>query len=354
MLRGKALSTMSSSPTMASRLAGRVLGYRREILGFGLGAVTFCPVLTGDDFFEHKFTTNKNPDDIIDFYSTEDFLQILGIFPLAIHFVLAGVQWDLEKENTMAVHNAMEISFTLEEREEQAEDGSTVVAFFQKRERFKNFVPLTRFLLWDQVQCYGYNRKGDGTVEVFHRGEFFNGPFPVRLLVMLHSRYVIWATEKHINSPAFGSATLEAQEEQRSNIPLHAVKDFFRRLSLAHQIAMESGKIAATSSIDESERTLKKLQRLQESPTDLYVTTLRKANLKRRMSTLGVADHETQAAIDAAMKSLSQSKEGKDAATAAVQELMAQSKPKVEEMPTRYGGAFAGKQLKGMPEGQSM
>ena len=45
----------------------------------------------------------------------------------------------------------MEISFTLEEEED--DDG--VVGFFQKRERFKNFIPLTSFLLWDQVQCYG-------------------------------------------------------------------------------------------------------------------------------------------------------------------------------------------------------
>ena len=65
--------------------------------------------------------------------------------------------------------------------------------------------------MWDQVQCYGYNRKEDGSIEVFHRGEHFFGPFPVRLLVQLHARYVIWATEKHINSPTFGSPDLEKQ-----------------------------------------------------------------------------------------------------------------------------------------------
>lgn len=67
-------------------------------------------------------------------YSTEDFLQILGVFPLAIHFVLSGVEWDTEKENTMAVHKSMEISFELQEREEETADGEKVVAFFQKRE----------------------------------------------------------------------------------------------------------------------------------------------------------------------------------------------------------------------------
>ena len=65
------------------------------------GAIAGMPMLTGEEFFEHKFVTKKDPDDIADFYSTEDFLQILGLFPFAIHFVLSGVEWDLERENTM-------------------------------------------------------------------------------------------------------------------------------------------------------------------------------------------------------------------------------------------------------------
>lgn len=81
--------------------------------------------------FKHKFTTKKDPDAVVDFYSTEDFLQILGVqppaadgppsaratrlrdpdaapptpagvFPIAIHFVLAGVNWDPKAENTSA------------------------------------------------------------------------------------------------------------------------------------------------------------------------------------------------------------------------------------------------------------
>merc|ERR1719486_355465 len=109
----------------------------------------------------------------------------------------------------MKVHNAMEISFELQEREETTEAGETVVAFFQKVERFKNFIPLTPFLMWDQTQCYGYNRREDGTCEVFHRGQNFYGPLPVRWLVQMHAMYVIWATEKHINSPLFGTKELE-------------------------------------------------------------------------------------------------------------------------------------------------
>ena len=41
------------------------------------------------DFFSHVIVEKgKDPDAIVDFYSTEEFLQILGIFPFAISFVL--------------------------------------------------------------------------------------------------------------------------------------------------------------------------------------------------------------------------------------------------------------------------
>lgn len=315
---------------------------------FVAGAITAMPCLTGEEFFEHKFITTKDPDAIIDFYSTEDFLQILGVFPLAIHFVLAGVQWDLERENTMSVHNAMEISFYLTEEETTTPEGETVVGFFSKTERFKNFIPFTRFLMWDQTQVYGYNRREDGSSEVFHRGKVFYGPFPVRLLVQLHAYYVIWATEKHINSPAFGVADLEAQEHQRSNIPLHALRDFVERITVAHQIMIESGKLAAGASTEEAQDTLKKLKKLKANPTAAYVNTVKRANLKRHHSTVEVDDAEGQKTINSAFASLSKSADGQQAAAEAMAELM-RTPEIVESTNPRYGGAFKGRQIRGRP-----
>jgi hypothetical protein len=302
------------------------------------------PMAAGDNFFEHTFVTDKNPDDIVDFYSTEDFLQILGVFPMAIHFVLSGVNWDTEKENTMTVHNAMEISFSLEEQEVETEDGQKVVAFFQKRERFKNFIPLTPFLMWDQVQCYGYNRREDGTCEVFHRGENFSGPLPIRLLVQLHARYVIWATQKHMNSPAFGCGDLELQEHQRSNVPLHVLTDFFHRLYVAQKVAIESGKLAAGAPTEKAEKTLKTLTRLKGSPTMAYVN--RKSNLKRTVSQLELSDPEAQAVVDAVLHNLGKSAKGKAAGMAALDELMVRS---VEVQEPVYGGAYKAKVVKLRP-----
>jgi len=339
-------SMMGRGKAMFGRLAGKLQNppviFTKARLAFAAGALSAMPVMGGDDFFEHKFITDKAADDVVDFYSTEDFLQILGVFPMAIHFVLAGVQWDTSKENTMDVYNAMEISFEITEREETTENGDTVVAWFQKRERFKNFIPFTPFLMWDQVQCYGYNRREDGKLEIFHRGEYFHGPLPIRLLVQLHARYVIWATAKHINSPVFGSGDLEMNEHQRSNVPLHVVSDFFHRLSVAYAVATEAGKLAASAAdTAQAEKTLKVLQKLREDPGTAYLT--RKSNLKRSKTQIEMADPEAQAAVDVVLSSLGKTAAGREVAQVALDDMI---RPQMEVQEPRYGGAFKAKMIK--------
>lgn len=334
---------------MLGRIAGRVASsvrarmptsmpviYTPARAAFLAGAVMASPIVDGEQFFEHSFETTKELDAIQDFYSTEDFLQILGVFPMAIHFVLAGVQWDLDRENTMDVYNAMEISFTLEEDE--------ATGFFQKRERFKNYIPFTKILLWDQVQCYGHRRREDGKMEIFHRGEYINGPLPVRWLVKLHAMYVIWAVEKHINSPVFGNGDLEANEHQRSNVPVYVLNDFIKRITLAYEIAKESGSLAASTKPAEAEATLKKLRKLRQSPDTQFVATLQKHNLKRQMS-IGINDPEAQSAIDSAVAALSKSAAGREAAKEAMKSVSMH--PEVVSQKPRYGGAFDLKVLKG-------
>ena len=56
--------------------------------------------------------------------------------------------------------------------------------------------------------------------QVHHRGEKFYGPWPVRLAISLHQRYVLWACDKFINSPAFGTGDIDRQEEELATIPL--------------------------------------------------------------------------------------------------------------------------------------
>merc|ERR1719310_1400181 len=101
------------------------------LTGGGL-VLSFQVMADSTDFFEETFITTKDPDAIVDFYSTEDFLQILGIFPFAIHAILAGVEWDAKAEQPNTVWNMMRISFDITEKEEQI-NGQDVVTFFNKR-----------------------------------------------------------------------------------------------------------------------------------------------------------------------------------------------------------------------------
>jgi len=221
------------------------------------------------DFFQASFKTTKDPDAIVDFYSTEDFLQILGVFSFATHAILAGVEWDAKEEMTNTVWNTMRISFDITEKEENI-NGQDVVTYFNKRERFIQYIPFTKILLWDQVQNYGYRVMPDGQIMVNHEGESFYGPWPVRMLVGLHARYVIWATEKHINSPLFGTEDLEAAEHQRSNIPAYVAQQWLDSLRQSQEDAIAKSKLAGKNS-EHQEATLKSIKRLQRRKTTIMV-----------------------------------------------------------------------------------
>lgn len=300
---------------MATRV-GRIAGlagraYRATVSPFGLMTIgstaatlvyTFQQYADEKDWFNYSFKTTKDPDAIVDFYSTEDFLQILGIFPISIHMILAGVEWDNKSENTMDVWNTMRISFDITEKEEKI-DGKDVVTMFNKRERFVQYIPFTRYLLWDQVQNYGYKMLPDGTIQVIHNGESFYGPWPVRLAAKLHAEYVVWATEKHINSPIFGTQDLEAQEHQRSNIPLHVVNNFLADLTNKQEAVVAKAKATGGSSA-EQEQTLKKLKRLRRQQTTMYVDNKSGHEILSGNVRVRAEDPSAQKAIESAMRDI--------------------------------------------------
>ena len=55
--------------------------------------------------------------------SSQEFLQILGVIPLGLNLILAGVTWDDNRDNAMNVWNMMEISFDITKKEIEMEDG---------------------------------------------------------------------------------------------------------------------------------------------------------------------------------------------------------------------------------------
>jgi hypothetical protein len=103
----------------------------------------------------------------------------------------------------------MEASFVIKEEEEEI-DGQMVKTDFQRYERFIDYVPIlhgegNKILLWDQTWTFGFRRTEDGLTEVYHRGHRFYGPWPIRIIIHLHQKFVLWACKQYITSDAFGS-----------------------------------------------------------------------------------------------------------------------------------------------------
>jgi hypothetical protein len=179
--------------------------------------------------------------------------------------------------------------------------------WFNKKETFQDVAPafLGGFTLWTMTQNFGYHLKDDGTCEVYHHGETFNGFFPIRLLFQIHSHYVIWATEKYINSPAFGVEDKESDlEEQRHNIPLHVFKNFIERLHV--EVEKEKENKTNLEQKTELEHTLRRLKTIQENTHKAAslprLRTLRSHKTNVTRAHLIIDDKETKDTIEAAMR----------------------------------------------------
>ena len=133
---------------------------------------------------------------------------------------------------------------------------------------------------------------------------------------------------------------------------MHVFQDFLKRLQLAQQVAIESGKLVAGSDTEKAERALAKIKQLRRSHTEAYVEALRKSTIKRQVTMFEVpGDRDAQAAIDTALASMSKTKEGKAAAAEALEGLMnhpdvIKGKAEVVNEEPRYGGVFRGRALK--------
>ena len=90
----------AASPTLARRLATTAAAPATPLLqrpsvillAGGTGGVLLQTYFgTADDFFEKKYITNKNPDDIMEFYQAEDLLKIFTFgLPFIFEFVMGG------------------------------------------------------------------------------------------------------------------------------------------------------------------------------------------------------------------------------------------------------------------------
>ena len=71
--------------------------YRTLFSLLGLGGLT-CGIqqFYGSDkkFFEYKFETKADPEELEDFYHNEDFMQIYCVFPFMQKIMMRGSSWD--------------------------------------------------------------------------------------------------------------------------------------------------------------------------------------------------------------------------------------------------------------------
>jgi len=226
----------------------------------------------------------------------------------------------------------MEVSFEIIEHEEEV-DGETKLVSFLRHERFIDWFPLLadlgiKILLWDQTWRYGFDRLPDGTIEVYHRCEHFTGPWPIRLIVAIHQRYVQWGCEKFINGDSFGTEDLDRQQEELACIPLHVVKTFVGKLRAEKAKALEAQRKEVgrdPASIEKAEAELQQLDKLSEQAASSISVAKRplertSSSSRRRAAAkkLVVGDAATQEVLSMAM----QEAKGNLAVKAAVNELV--------------------------------
>lgn len=203
--------------------------------------------------------------------------------------------------------------------------------------------------MWDQTWNYGFKKLDDGSYEVFHHGESFYGPWPVRLIVMLHQRYVLWACERYINSEVFGTDDVDEQQEQLACIPLHEFRAFMSKLRVEKQRDLEAKERDPTcgkDAIAEAKAAVANLKGLEEAssstisvatrPVRRQITAKAGTFAVKERSTLVVGDSKTQEALANALKDAKGNKEINDAIT----KLKRSATTKMERRPTRAARKF--------------
>eukprot|EP00929_Paragymnodinium_shiwhaense_P086988 TRINITY_DN47331_c0_g1_i1.p1 TRINITY_DN47331_c0_g1~~TRINITY_DN47331_c0_g1_i1.p1 ORF type:complete len:440 (+),score=101.64 TRINITY_DN47331_c0_g1_i1:158-1477(+) len=332
--------TMNANPFLAfengcARLLSKGGGLMTSKVTVPLPLAFFCGCVTmqyyfgtSDDFFYGSFTTAKDPDDLAEFYQAEDLLKIIAVHPILFDLFMNKVEADTaetnehnvllsEDETRFSVKSlGLQVSFEILQQEELI-DGESKPTSFMRHERFIDWTPLLddvgiKVLLWDQTWIYGFKRREDGRFEVYHRGEKFVGPWPVRFLVYLHQHYVLWACEKYINGRSFGTEDLDAQQEELACLPLHVFKEIVGKLVEAKANKLETLQKEEDrnhAAIEQTSKTIQKLSELAERDAS-SIAIVKRAQVAGSMASASsvkviASDAETQEVLAAAMKDVS-------------------------------------------------
>lgn len=188
-----------------------------------------------DNFYDKRFILECDPDDLADFYGSENFMDLYCILPFMGTLMMRGSYFD----DDGTVHSQglpfgeLLVSMVFSDSDEDG-DGTEPGKWFNKRERFKNECFSGSFTMWDMVTNFGFEALADGRVMVYHHGEYFYGNLPPLSLIMsaifrFHSHIVIKTTEHHLRYYAFRNDTEfdeHAEHESRDAMPIFWIKNY--------------------------------------------------------------------------------------------------------------------------------
>jgi len=188
-----------------------------------------------DNFYDKRFILEVDPDNVADFYGSENFMDLYCILPFMGSLMMRGSYFDDEG----TVHSQglpfgeLLVSMVFSDSSDD-EDGNENGQWFNKRERFKNEFFGGRFTMWDMITNFGFETLPDGRVMVYHHGEYFYGNLPPLSLIMslvfrMHAKFVIKTTEHHLRYYAFKNDTEideKMEHESRDAMPIFWLKNY--------------------------------------------------------------------------------------------------------------------------------
>jgi len=110
---------------------------------------------SADDFYDYRFLSKKDPDDLASFYGGEELMELFCVMPIVSKIMLRNARFDdTGNVTTTGIPGQMRVSMVFSD--EANDEG--VTDWFNKRERFKD--TLFGYTCYDMVINYGERERG--------------------------------------------------------------------------------------------------------------------------------------------------------------------------------------------------
>mmetsp|Transcript_187 Transcript_187/g.314 ORF Transcript_187/g.314 Transcript_187/m.314 type:complete len:206 (+) Transcript_187:129-746(+) len=159
-----ATATAKPSTLQALRNRNFAMGLGGGFLLAGLHSATG----SSNDFYDYRFKSKKDPDDLASFYGGEELMELFCIFPIVGQIMMRNGRFD-DTGNFITTGFPGQLKANMVFSDEVNED-TGVTDWFNKRERFRD--TLFGYTCWDMVINFGFRTLEDGTRECYHYGQY--------------------------------------------------------------------------------------------------------------------------------------------------------------------------------------